>query len=521
MLDLILKTGQVVTGENKPGEILDIGIQGDRIVAVKNRCSERACRTLHLEGRTVFPGFIDMHSHLDLAALRREHETCTILQGITTAVLGNCGFSVFPCSAAFQDEAVSFLQLLFPGANASCLCEHASRFAERLGESVINEVPFVGHNMLRLAVNGNTRLLSDEQLETMCELADQECRRGVYGVSTGLLYPPASFARTEELIRLAAVVVRHGAVLSCHLRCEGHHMDESLAEAIEVAKKTGVELQISHLKLAGVVNWGKMRALLREIARANRQGCRISFDIYPYLFGHSTLLSLLPAKATEGSLEVAVRKLRNPSQRTALKTHLQSADSLLATAGPENIVVASCTTAANQCLVGMNLREIAQQRRMEVVDVVCDLLVAEKGKGTIFLHLMCENDVREALRHPLGMLGTDGIPVQNGLAHPRLTSTFPRFLARYVLCEDGIPLEKAVAKMASMAARKLRLIGRGAIRPGFFADLAVFDLEQLKSAVFSGQILPGAEYVIINGKLAVENGRFNGARAGRCLLRER
>ena len=519
--DLVIANGQVVSGLDEAPQVTDVAIRGATIAAIGPGLAAAARRVIQADGCLVCPGFIDMHSHSDLDLLCARGAHLKLLQGVTTEVIGNCGFSFYPVCPEHLAEAHDFVSVLFDDATAEHLCANASEYVRRVASPGTNVVSLVGHNMLRICANGCARELAPAALSEMQALLGRQFAGGASGMSTGLLYTPACFADSAELTALAAVTHAHAGLLSCHLRDEGDQLEASIAEMLAVQEATAVALQISHLKASGRRNWGKVAAVLERHAAAAARGRDVSFDCYPFVFGCSTLLTLLPTAVLDADLETLCRRLLDPAMRERLRLQMTTPDSLLGAVGADRIVVASATSTAGQRHLGQSLADGARAEGKNVVDFVLDLAVADRGRTSIFLFQMDEDDVRRTLAHPLGLLGSDGIPVSRGTPHPRLRSAFLQMLSRYVLQEGLLPLPTAIRKLTANPARRLQLPGRGTLAPGQAADVVVVELGRLRPAAdpFRSEPFRGVDVVVLNGQVVVENAEYTGRRAGVVLTR--
>ena len=514
MLDLIIADGLVVTGQHERPLHADVGVSEDRIVSLQERLPRgNARRVLNADGMYVCPGFVDIHSHSDLEVLHHPQTDDKIAQGVTTEVVGNCGFSLFPCTEPHRDEALEFLSLLFGDIDGDYLCRDAGEYFRRLPAGSTNIMALVGHNMLRISINGFERSMPPNRLALCLDLLDRQLEAGACGVSTGLLYQPACFSDIEELTAFAHRVRKHRGLFSWHVRDEGDALEQSIDDAISVATRSGAATQISHLKASGRSNWGKMTAVLARIADAVGRGCDLTFDSYPYEFGNSTIMTLLPNEVVHGSVKELRDKLREKGFRQHVTDSMRGPGALLNSVGPENIVIAACSEARNRECEGMSLREAAAYRGRGACDLVCDLIIDEGGRTSIFLHQMSEGDVRLALSHPLGCIGSDGIPAPRGRAHPRLRSAFLCMLRACIGEEPLCSVPEAVRKMSVLPAARLNLTDRGAIEKGRVADLTVFDVDRIKPEPSRR----GMDYVVLNGRVVVEDAQFNGTLAGSFL----
>ena len=519
--DLVIANGRVVSGLDEAPRVADVAIRGGTIAAIGPGLAGAARRVIQAEGCLVCPGFIDIHSHSDLDLLCARGAELKLLQGVTTDVIGNCGFSFYPVCEEHAGEALDLLSVLFPDATAEHLCADAAAYVRRLGSPGTNVVSLVGHNLLRIHANGCERDLAAGALNRMQALLERQFAGGARGVSTGLLYTPACFAAVAELTALATLTRAHAGLFSCHIRDEGDQLEAAIAEVLAVQAASGVALEISHLKASGRRNWGKVAAVLETLAATAAGGRDVSYDCYPFVFGCSTILTLLPTAVLDADLETLCARLLDPAMRAHLRLQMSTPASLLGSVGAEHIVVAGATAAACQPDVGRSLADSALATGKDVVDVVLDLVIADRGQTSIFLFQMDEDDVRRTLSHPLGLLGSDGIPVRHGIPHPRLLSAFLQMLSRYVVQEGLLPLPAAVRKLTANPARKLRLPARGSLAPGQAADVVVVDLERIRPAAdpFLAQPFRGVDAVVLNGQVVVESTEYTGQRAGVVLTR--
>jgi N-acyl-D-amino-acid deacylase len=514
MLDLVIRGGLVVDGTH-PSRRTDVGIRGEQISAVGSGLGP-ARRSVDASGKLVAPGFIDMHTHSDFTLPVRPSAEAKLRQGVTTDVTGNCGFSPFPLAEdvpALQHGEFLELELRerWPTLEA-----YAEEIEDRgLG---INVAPLVGLGAVRLSVLGEDDVRADDAaLARMGELLRQAMQEGAFGASSGLVYAPSSFADVNELSTLAGVVAAEGGLYATHMRNEGEELIEALDEAIEVARRSGCRLQISHLKALGRPNWGKVVDALDHIDEANRSGCDVWADAYPYTAGSSTLASLLPAEALDGGEEALRQRLAIPEERIRLARILD--------AGPtfalQDVLLA--TVPGHPEMGGSSIEKIADQEGIERAEVVFRLLERNGAKTSMVAFGMAEDDVRKILRHPQTLLGSDGWTMTTDAvdyAHPRSFATTARLLARYVRDERVLDLTSAIAKLAYRPARRLGLVDRGVVLAGAIADLVVIDLERLseESTFAHPCAYPlGIDHVFVAGQAAIEDGVLTGQRAGRVL----
>lgn len=474
--DLVIRNARIIDGTGAPSYSGDVAIRDDRIIAVRPNLAGGAGREIDAGGKALAPGFIDAHTHDDRAVLSDPDHICKISQGVTTVVVGNCGVSIAPVTTDKRPPAP--LDLICPAAN-DFHPDFASYFtALDRDPASVNVVAQIGHSSLRLAAMGEdlARPATAEETARMRELAERAMEDGVPGFSTGLFYPPANAARTEEVIAIAEIVGKAGGFHSTHMRDESAGVLESLDETFRIGREAPVPVVVSHHKCSGLANHGRSTETLPKIAEAMKHQ-PVGLDAYPYTAG-STMLAAHMAKA---------------ATRTIVAWSVPH---------PE--------------VAGREIDDIASEWDVSVEQAVERLTPA----GGIYF-MMDEADVQRILAFEKTMIGSDGLP-HDVHPHPRLWGTFPRVLGHYARDVGLFPLETAVYKMTGLSAATFRLRDRGEIRPGAFADLVLFDPETvIDRATFEDPKQPaaGIEMVMVNGRLAWEGGSATGRRAGRALRR--
>lgn len=492
-MDLLLRGGTVYDGLGSPGVVADVAISGGRVAAVGPGLT--ASRVIDVSGLAVTPGFIDAHCHSDLVPLMDQPQPFKLFQGVTTEINGNCGFSYAPSAPALEEltgHAVpdwSFAGYL-DAIEAAGPTNHVATL--------------VGHSTLRAAVSGFSETTS---VEAMAELAREAFEAGACGLSSGLIYPPGSYGDTEELVALARVAHAYGRPYTTHMRNESSELAAALDEAIEVATRARVRLQVSHCKVGGLPNHGQASMLLERLRSARARGVDVLGDQYPYLAGSTVLAALLPPVALSGG-NVAAR-LSSPEERARL-LELSSGSGLWRDASPGKVLI---TSHARPGVAGRTLADLGGSW-----DTLCDL-VAEDPAAQMVIEMMDEADVVEIMADPLIGIGSDnGAPV--GLEHPRTWGCFPRFLGAYVRERGVVPMAEAVRKMTSHVADQFGLAGRGWLGAGAYADITVFDPETVGHAgtYLEPSVRPtGIVHVLLEGRPVIEDGEFGGVRAGRVL----
>jgi N-acyl-D-amino-acid deacylase len=484
--DLIIRNARIVDGTGAPGFEGDVAIEGDRIVEVGSVLGG-ARETIDADGLTLSPGFIDVHTHDDQAFLRHPDMSFKLAQGVTTCVCGNCGFSAIPAIPGVDPAVASGGILAGSPGDFSDLEGYFD--AVLSGGPSINSIMLVGHNTVRAMVMG-----LDERAPTAGELGDMRgmvetaMAQGACGFSTGLIYRPGKWSRTDEVIELARAAQPYGGLYATHMRNEGDRLLEAVDETLTIAREAGLHAHISHHKSAGKPNWGKVSASLEAVDRAKAAGQAVTLDVYPYTAGSGRMIEYF--------------NLANINRAFA-----------------EVIRIASCPTFRE--FEGRMLVDIAAERGEPIEDLVRKILTAPLAERVICIHFIIdEADIETNLRYPTMMVGSDGIPDLRGRPHPRLFGTFPRILAEYVRKRGVLTLEDAVRRMTSISADTFGLVDRGRIAAGKFADLVLFDPETiLDTATYDDpkRQPDGVSRVVVNGKVAFADDVCTSARSGRML----
>jgi len=547
--DLILRDGRIVDGTGNPWYYSDIGIRNGKIVAISRRIEEKADRVIKVRGLVVAPGFIDVHSHTDRTIYWNRYGESALKQGITTMVTGMCGGSAAPIT----DEMAKRMMMRFPERKIEWRTfREFLRMVSKNGLG-INIAPFVGHNTIRTMVlgpegeGGERTEITKRELQRMKRHVREAMRVGAFGLSTGLVYPPGRNATTEEIVELCKVVAKYNGLYFTHIRNEGDTLLEAVAEAAEIGRRAGVPVHIAHFKAIGEPNWGKVVHALAIIEEARREGVDITCDLYPYpRSAVGSLLSRLTLPGEAFEPERLLEELRDEEKwaerRRRVVARLRAMEEAdgerkkrLNEAGVAwpyyrgmrySVIVHS---KSHPEYINKTVVEVAEGRGEELVDAIRNLVLEDDGTTRVAGH-MCEEDVRTVLKHPLSMVGTDsssidGLPESPYTAlHPRIFGSYPRILGKYVREEHLLPLEEAIRKMTSYPAQRLRLRDRGLLRPGCWADVVVFDPKTIDETATFGdphQYPVGIEYVLVNGVVAVEEGKLTKALAGKVLRRGR
>ena len=531
--DLLIRGGRIVDGTGNPSFLGDVAVRGDRIVAMGHLGSLRAKRVVEAAGLTVAPGFIDIHNHSDYTLIADGNAESMVRQGVTSMILGE-GESAGPVGGKQSPSARAVL----PGGVAPDWTDLSGYFARLLRQGISTNVgSYVGSSQIWTYVRGErSGPPTAAELDQMRALVRQAMEQGALGVSSSLSGPPGSWIDTNTLIAMCQAAAPFGGSYSTHMRTEGRGVFESVAEAIEIGRRSGVPVDIIHLKIAEHSMWGQMPELIATIARARDQGVQVQANVYPYRAGQNDLATIIPPWAHEGGAGALIARLKDPSLRPRLEREILNGipgsnwyDHYTATGGWDGMLLVSLSNPQYKKFEGMRMNQVIAALKKPAIDVLFELLEANGGSvPTVYFH-HSEADMRFALRQPFVSIGSDGTavategPLSAGHPHPRYYGTFPRVLGRYVREDHVLTLEEAIRKMTSANAAKVGILDRGILRPGMKADITVFDAEHiLDNATFEKphQYPSGVEYVIENGKMVLDHQRHTGARPGVILKRQ-
>lgn len=529
--DLVIAGGRVLDGTGSPWYYADIGIKDGRIAAVVRTnpghpsplaSGAGATPVLNAEGLVVSPGFIDMHSHSDLSLLGNPTSDSKTMQGVTTEVIGQCGFSAAPVTAEGMGSLKAILgENKGVDVNWRSFADYAGR-VQSAGTSV-NVAGLVGHGTVRTAVMGFKAALPDpEELAAMKRMVEEAMRDGAFGFSTGLIYTLGSYSDTAEVTALAEVAARYGGTYFTHMRSESRGLLAATAEAIGIGREAGMPVQISHLKCAGAAR-GSSAKLLAAIDSARDEGVEVTADQYPYTAGSTSLAAMLPPWVHEGGKERMKARLLDPGTREKIKADMGGSlpgwDNDFCNVGFDSVLVSKCT---DTTLEGRTVQDVADSLGRDPYETLLDILAkTDIGTGMV-VFMMLDEDVRQMMVHEAVMVGTDATGIAagtGGVPHPRTFGTFPRVLGQYVREQGVLSLAKAVFKMTGFPAAKLGLQEHGLLRQGFAADIVVFDpMTVADRATYQGSEYPaGIPHVLVNGQFVVRDGAHTRARPGRFL----
>lgn len=496
--DILIKNGKITDGTGNSWFYGDIAIINDTIAAIGILNNWQAAKTIDATGLIVAPGFIDVHTHIENDEVKNPLATNFIMDGVTTVVTGNCGLSETDLKKYF-----SMVDSLHVAVNVASL---------------------IGHNNVRKAVMGNAnRDPSQSELTQMELLVKQAMLDGAVGISTGLIYTPGTYSKTSEVAALVKVAAAYNGVYATHMRDEGDSVTQAITEALDIARTAKIPLEISHFKVSGQQNWGRSTETLGMVKAARAEGIDVTIDQYPYTASSTSLNTLLPDWVLTGTADSIKQKLQDKAIRK------QCADYMLAKLKKRKLKHFSYAVVANYktdtTLNGKSIEEIntiwkRKHKASSEAETIMDMAM-NGGAGMIF-HGMSENDVKYIMQYPFNMFASDAsIRVYNqGVPHPRGYGANARVLAKYVRDEKVITMEDAIRRMTSLPVQKFHINNRGLLKAGYAADIVVFNADSVQDmSTFDKphQYSKGFQYVIVNGKLNVENGRQNNERNGRVI----
>lgn len=527
--DIVIRNGRIIDGTGSPWYSGDLGIRDGKIAAIGMLADAPAKRTIEAGGRVVAPGFIDMLGQSDLSILVDPHLPSKIFQGITTEITGEGGSAAPLNDSIIAADRTSYDRLQITPDWRS-FAQYFARL-ERQGIG-INVAHFVGATQVRRMVLGDDdRTPTAAELERMRELVRQAMREGAVGVSTSLQYPPAPYAKTEELIALAAEASKLGGIYATHLRSEGDEILPAIDEAIRIGREARIPVEIWHLKAAGKRNWGRMPQIVAKIDSARRAGVDIAADTYAYPAWFNSLSAMVPPWGHDGGTVRLLQRLGDPAARKRIRRDMETPgswenNSWQELPGPEAILIGAVQNPKLIPLQGKTLAEVAKSKGADPIDALFDLLIEDKAYTFVAVFGMSEPDVALALQQPWVSINNDsqGTSPEGLLGrdhpHPRAYGTFPRIIRKYVREQKRLTLEDAIRKFTSLAAQRMRLGDRGALKLGMWADVVVFDPEQVRDlATFAkpNQLSVGMQWVLVNGEPVIAEGKATGALPGKIL----
>ena len=500
--DLVIRNGRVVDGTGNPWIHADVAIQNGRIVRVGTVAATDAKRTIDATGLIVAPGFIDVHTHVEGDLETQPGAPNFVYDGVTTMITGNCGSS--------RTNLRTYFDTL------------------RLGSISVNLGSLVGHNAVRLKVMKTAFRDPTVREQTEMEaIVEQAMKDGAVGLSTGLIYTPGTYARTPEIVNLAKMASRYGGVYASHIRNEGQNVKQAIEEAIQIGREAGIPVEISHFKVASKPDWGSSTETIGLVKAARREGLDVTVDQYPYTASSTSLASIVPSWALADGDSAVLTRFRDPATRAKIRAEMLDGLKKNGRTNYEYAVVANYQT--DTTYNGLSISQINQKlgrknTATNEADLVMDLMDrAGMKRAQMVYHTMSETDVETILRYPNTMIASDAGVAKygSGVPHPRAYGTNARVLGRYVRERKVIPMEEAIRRMTSLPAQRFRLTDRGLLRPGYAADIVLFDEKTVADRTTYDQphaYTVGIPYVLVNGVVVIDNGKHTGQRSGQLLM---
>jgi N-acyl-D-amino-acid deacylase len=526
--DVIIKNGTIYDGTGRAPRRADVGIKKDRIAAIADLSRATAPTIIDAHGLAVAPGFINMLAHSESSLIVDPRSLSELKQGVTTQIFGE--FSMGPLNDQMKRRLRDTQGDVKYDIEWTTLAEYLN-YLEKRGISQ-NVASFIGAATIREHVIGlEDKPPTPVQLDQMRELVRGEMEAGALGITTALIYPPAFFAKTDELIELCKVAAKYRGKYTTHMRSEGNQLLEGVQETIRISREAGLPAEIYHLKASGEANWPKMDQVIKMVEDARRHGLKITADMYTYPAGGTGLDASMPPWVFDGGREAAYKRLQDPATRKkiaeAIRTPTNEWENLFLLAGsPERILLASFRTEKLKPLTGKTLAEVAKMRGTDPVETIMDLVLEDRSRiGTIYF-LMSEENIRKQIRLPWVSFGSDAASIApegaylKSAAHPRAYGNFARLLGKYVRDEKVISLTEGIRRLTGLPATNLELDHRGFLKPEMFADVVVFDPKTIADrATFQNphQFSVGVKHVFVNGVQVLNDGEHTGAKPGRAL----
>lgn len=527
--DLVITNGHIIDGTGSPWYSGDIGIRDGHIAAIGNLAERARLRTLDARGKIVAPGFIDMLGQSETTILVDPRLPSKIFQGITTEVTGEGGSAAPLNDAVIQADRAGYEHYKITP-DWRTLRQYFARL-EKQGMG-INLATYVGATQVRRVVLGDADAQpTPDQLEKMKALVRDAMRDGAVGVSTSLMYAPAPYAKTEELIALASEASRFGGIYATHMRNESDSVLESIDEAVRIGREAHIPVEIWHFKVAGKDNFGRMPELVARVNKARAEGIDVEADTYAYTAWFNSMSAFIPPWVHDGGDAKMLERLKDPANRARIRKEMETPskdwdNEWQGISGPQDVMVSVVQNPALKPFQGKRLTEVAKAWNKDPIDTLFDLLIQDRGFTACAVFGMSEPDVALALQQPWMSVNNDSSGTSpEGLLgeehpHPRAYGTFPRILRKYVREEKKLTLEDAIRKFSALPAQRMRFADRGVLRAGMWADIVIFDPDTVRDlATFDNpnQLSQGMEFVLVNGVPVIENGRMTGALPGKVL----
>jgi N-acyl-D-amino-acid deacylase len=527
--DLIIRNGHIIDGTGNPWYAADVAVSGDRIAAIGDLHEAHAKRQIDAKGRIVAPGFIDMLGQSEISFLIDNRSLSKLSQGITTEITGEGG-SIAPQNEKTIAPQKPFLDHYKLTIDWTTLDGYFRRLEQQ--GTPLNFGTYVGSAQVREAVIGDDdRAPTPVELEQMKSLVDQAMKDGALGLSSALIYPPNIYAKTDELIALAQVASKYGGLYATHMRSEGASEMPALAEAMRIGREANLPVEIFHLKVSGKPRWGGMKNVVAAIQLARDSGLDIAADMYPYTAGATALASALPPWAADGGVQKLLERLKDPATRARIKKELAGdhpdwENLFYDCGGAAGVLISSVQNPELKPFEGKTVEDVAKSWKKSPEDTLMDFVLADHAQTGAIYFMASENDLRTGLSQPWTSIGLDAGemsldgPLYEPHTHPRALGSMPRLLGHYVRDEHLLSLETAIRKITSLPAQREHLASRGILKPGYFADITIFDpATVIDHANFTkpDQLSDGIDFTIVNGQVEFDHGKLTGSTAGRVL----
>lgn len=531
MKTILIKNGTVYDGLGNPGRRADVLLSDGKVAAIADSLPESADIIIDATGKTVTPGFVDIHRHHDAKPLNDpQFGIVELSQGITTAVAGNCGISMTPrpeddedarAYYAFEEAVMGPIDLTGP----KTYREYLSRLEGT--QLPLNTAAMVGTGTVKICVKGfSDQPYTKKELDAARSIIEDAMAAGAPGVSLGIMYLPECYSSTEEFAYILEPVGRYGRVITTHIRGEGDSMVQSVREVIEIARRVGCALEISHFKSCGMKNWGKdIHTAIADIEKARAEGMDVTVDFYPYEGGSTALTTMLPPVFVAGDMKRALEDLGTPEGveefRRTSRVLYDDWDNFCITLGWDRIIISGVNRPENEKFLGMYVTEAAEKFGYPDPEALAaHLMHSEEGKTAIINMSMSQEDIDTVARLPWSNVISDAIYAKTDTPHPRMYGAFPKVLREYVAQRGIYTFEEAIRRMTSQPAARMGLEGRGTLTEGSFADVLVFDPAAFRdnaTFVSPANLATGLDYCIVNGEIAIEQGQRTMVNSGKCL----
>ncbi len=527
--DILIRNGHIIDGTGNPWFAADVAIAGDRIAAIGDLHDAHAKREIDAQGRIISPGFIDMLGQSEFSLLLDNRSLSKLTQGITTEITGEGG-SIAPQNDKTLAPMKPLLDHYKFTVDWSSLDQYASRL-EKQG-TPLNLGTYVGSAQIREAVIGDDdRPPTPAELQQMQALVEQAMKDGALGISSALIYPPNIYAKTDELIALAKIASKYGGLYATHMRSEGASETAALAEAIRIGREANLPVEVFHLKVSGKARWGNMKNVVATIQSARDSGLDIAADMYPYIAGSTALASALPPWVADGGPQKLLARIKEPETRARIKKELAGdhpdwENLFYDCGGAPGVLIASVQSPQLKQWEGKTVDDVAKAWKKSPEDTLMDFVLADNAQTGAIYFMASEEDLKTGLSQPWTSIGLDSNemsldgPIFEPHTHPRAFGSMPRFLGRYVRDEHLLPLEMAIRKITSLPAQREHLQDRGLLKPGYFADITIFDAAKIVDhATFTNpaQLSEGVDFTIVNGQIEFDHGKLTGVTAGHFL----